>query len=419
MTVAAAPDAVRALIADPAVARLMAALDVEGDETRIVGGAVRNALLARPRGDIDLATTAPPQAVMQRARKAGFKPVPTGIDHGTVTVVVDGTPFEVTTLREDVDTDGRRATVRFGRDFDADGRRRDFTINALSVDAAGRLHDPVGGMADIEARRVRFIGDPGMRIREDYLRTLRFFRFHADYGEGAIDAAGLSATIAGREGLLRLSRERVRSEMLKMLAARRAVETLRVFADAGHLSLVTGGVGYHGRFGRAAACRGAADAVLRLAALCVATIEDAERLRERLRLSNAEHARLVALARLVAVLHGRDDPLDRTGLRRLAVQHGLDAVAGALAIVAGEPNPRLTVDAEAMLAHWRAGRDGVPVFPLTGADAIAAGIPKGPDVGAVLARAQDLWLDADCPLDKATLQAILARAVAATGKRDQ
>ena len=167
------------LLSRPALKRLIAALDGDGEETRIVGGAVRNALLGRPVADVDLATTATPDTVAARAKAAGFKPVPTGIAHGTVTVVADGAPYEVTTLREDVETHGRRATVRFGRDFRADAQRRDFTINALSVGADGTVHDHVGGLADLEAHRVVFIGEPAARIREDYLRILRFFRFHA------------------------------------------------------------------------------------------------------------------------------------------------------------------------------------------------------------------------------------------------
>ena len=162
-----------------ATARVLALLNGDGEEARVVGGAVRNALLDIPISDVDIATTALPEEVVRRARAAGIKNVPTGIEHGTVTLIVDGRPFEVTTLREDVETFGRKAKVAFGRDWKADAQRRDFTINALSVDAEGLVHDHVGGLADIAARRVRFIGDPNRRIAEDYLRILRFFRFHA------------------------------------------------------------------------------------------------------------------------------------------------------------------------------------------------------------------------------------------------
>ena len=203
--------------------RVLALLNGNGEEARIVGGAVRNALLKLPIGDIDIATTALPDEVIRRAQAAGIKSVPTGIDHGTVTLVVDKHPFEVTTLREDTETFGRKARVAFGRDWVRDAERRDFTINGLSIDAGGVVHDCVGGLADMEARRVRFIGDAGQRIAEDYLRILRFFRIHATYGSGEPDRAGYLACIAGRAGLASLSAERVRMEMLKLMVADGAV----------------------------------------------------------------------------------------------------------------------------------------------------------------------------------------------------
>ena len=204
-----------------ALPRLLGVLDSDGEEARVVGGAVRNALIGLPVAEIDLATTALPQEVVKRVTAAGFKPVPTGIEHGTVTVVIDKHPFEVTTLRKDIETYGRHAKVAFGRDWKTDAERRDFTINALSATRDGVVYDYVGGLDDLGERRVRFIGDPAKRISEDYLRILRFFRFHAAYGTSEHpDAAGLAACIAGREGLAQLSRERVRMEMLKLLVAR-------------------------------------------------------------------------------------------------------------------------------------------------------------------------------------------------------
>src|SRR6202023_1818574 len=223
-------------------ARVLGLLNGDGEEARVVGGAVRNALLQIPPGDIDIATTALPDEVIRRARAAGIKSVPTGIEHGTVTLVVDGRPFEVTTLREDTETFGRKAKVAFGRDWVRDARRRDFTINGLSVDADGLVHDHVGGLADIEARRVRFIGDAAQRIAEDYLRILRFFRFHAAYGEGAPDPLGLAACIDARAGLERLSHERVRMEVFKLLVAKHAVPTLALMTEIGLLEQVFGGV---------------------------------------------------------------------------------------------------------------------------------------------------------------------------------
>ena len=224
----------------PALVAVFDALERDGDTVRAVGGAVRNTLLGLPVSDIDLATTALPEQVVERARAAGLKPVPTGIDHGTVTVVSHGQPFEVTTLREDVETHGRAATVRFGRSWTHDAARRDFTMNALYVDRHGGLHDPLGGLGDLQARRVRFIGDPHQRIREDYLRILRFFRFHAQYGEGSPDVEGLAAAAAEVEGLSLLSAERVGQEMRKLVVAPGALATLQVMARCGILEAVLG-----------------------------------------------------------------------------------------------------------------------------------------------------------------------------------
>ncbi len=281
------------------IARLLALLDRDGEEARVVGGAVRNALMKLPVGEIDVATTAMPQDVVRRVEAAGLKAVPTGIEHGTVTVIVDGRPFEVTTLRVDIETYGRKAKVVFGRDWKADAARRDFTINALSASPDGKVYDYVGGLSDIAAHRVRFIGEPRERIAEDYLRILRFFRFHAFYGEGAPDAAGLHACIAARSGLDTLSRERVRMELLKLMLAPHATPALAVMAEAGILGIVLGGVPLLASFEntvKAEAAIGAEpDATRRLGALGVDVMEDAERLSQRLRLSNAEFERLMAL----------------------------------------------------------------------------------------------------------------------------
>ena len=389
------------LLRQPALGSLMRVLNGAGEETRIVGGALRNALLGDPVHEIDLATTATPDVVSARAEKAGFKAVPTGVEHGTMTIVVNGTPFEVTTLREDVETHGRRATVRFGRDFEADARRRDFTINALSAGPDGRVHDYVGGLTDLGRRRVRFIGDPAARIREDYLRILRFFRFSAEYGDGPPDPDGLAAAIRERRGVAILSRERVRLEFMKLLVTRRALEMVQTLSDAGFLGWFLGGVGDFGRLARAIANeqqdeRGP-DPVRRLAALAVMTPEDACRLRERLRLSNDEHDRLAALGRLIAHLKSLSDPLDALMVRRLVAEHGTALLADALAIVAGEPRPTLTAEAVQALARFASGEESLPAFPLRGADLVARGVPRGPRVGEILAQAREQWLAAGCP----------------------
>src|SRR4051794_11172050 len=308
-------------------ARVLALLNGDGEEARVVGGAVRNALLNLPLGDIDIATTALPDEVVRRAKAAGIKSVPTGIAHGTVTLVVESQPYEVTTLREDTETFGRKAKVAFGRDWVRDAERRDFTINGLSVDAAGVVHDHVGGLADIEARRVRFIGDAGQRIAEDYLRILRFFRMHAAYGAGEPDRAGYLACIEGRAGLSSLSAERVRMEMLKLLIAEGAAVAVQAMADAGLLLPIFGGVSYIGAFAAMVAVERALglppNAVRRLAALNVAVTEDAKRVSARLRLSNAETKALDSMGHRWWRLASQDDgralqllyPL-RAGVRR-------------------------------------------------------------------------------------------------------
>lgn len=402
-------DALAGLLSQPGLSRLLAILDGAGQEARVVGGAVRNALLGRPVHEVDIATTAVPDVVEARAGEAGFKTVPTGIEHGTVTVIVDGAPFEVTTLREDVKTDGRRAVVRFGRDFDADARRRDFTINALSLSRDGRLHDPVGGLGDLAARRVRFIGDPAARIREDYLRILRFFRFHAEYGEGDVDRDGLRAAIRERAGLAILSPERVRAEMLKLLAARRTVAAVGAMSDAGLLARLIGGVGEIGRLSRAAGQD--MDGASRLAALAVMTREDAERLRERLRLSNAERDRFSEYADLLARLKSRAHSIDPASMRRLVAEHGATALDEALHILDGEPRPTVLPEARSMLRRFVTGEDAAPEFPLRGADFRARGVPEGPEIGKRLANARSLWLEAGCPTDLPAATRILNNAL--------
>ena len=235
-----APAAAKALLERKDLLRVLTLLDCDGEEARLVGGALRNALLERPVEEFDIATTATPQTVIARAEKAKLRSVPTGISHGTVMLLVEGKPFEVTSLREDIETDGRHAKVRFSRDFEADAKRRDFTMNALSMTREALLYDYIGGLADLKARKLRFIGDPAARIREDYLRILRFFRFAAAYAEGPLDAAAVLACMRERDGLARLSRERVRSEIMKLLAAPRAGDVTREFCETGLLGPLLG-----------------------------------------------------------------------------------------------------------------------------------------------------------------------------------
>jgi poly(A) polymerase len=385
---------------------ILAALDGEGEEARIVGGAVRNALLDEPHGDIDIATTALPSEVIRRVEAAGFKAVPTGVEHGTVTIVAAGQPFEVTTLREDVETFGRHAKVVFGRDWKHDAERRDFTINALSLSRDGIVHDYVGGLADIEARRVRFIGDAATRIAEDYLRILRFFRFHAAYGEGAPDPEGLAACIEGRAGLEQLSRERVRMEMIKLLVAKHAVPTLALMTETGLLEQVLGGVpllaSYANMVKLEAVLAPAADPVRRLGALAVSVAEDAERLRERLRLTNAEYERLVSMADgWWQISTSLSEHEARVLLYRLGDARFTDRV-----LLACTRAPQGAADATWHALATLPARWSAPAFPLKAADFMARGVPKGPRLGAALAAAEEAWIAAGFPADASAVAAL-------------
>src|SRR6202012_5859150 len=309
-------------------ARVLSLLNGGGEEARVVGGAVRHALLGVPIVDIDIATTALPDEVVRRARAAGVKSVPTGIEHGTVTLVVDGQPFEVTTLREDIETFGRKAKVAFGRDWARDAQRRDFTINGLSVDAGGVVHDHVGGLEDLAARRVRFIGDPDARIAEDYLRILRFFRIHAAYGAGEPDRAGYLACIGGRAGLAALSAERMRMEVMKLMVAQGAADATVAMADGGLLLPIFGGLAYTGPFAAMIAAERALglapSAIRRLGALAVAVTEDAKRLSARLRLTNQETRTLDSMGHRWWRLAGMDETRARRRLYRLGADRYRD-----------------------------------------------------------------------------------------------
>ncbi|MGO4386469.1 CCA tRNA nucleotidyltransferase [Microvirga sp. 2YAF29] len=405
--------ALHELLERPQLRRLLEIYNGNSEETRIVGGAVRNALLGRPVTEVDCTTTMLPEAIVQRANKAGFKSVPTGIEHGTITVIVDGEPFEITTLREDVETDGRYAVVHFGRDFVLDAKRRDFTINALSLGLDGKLYDYTDGEADLAARRVRFIGDAHTRIREDYLRIMRFFRFHAEYSNGDPDPEGLAASGSERQGLTILSKERIRHELLRLLVARRAEETICILADHGFLTWLLAGAAEFGRFSRVIAGEKPVP-IWRLAALAVMVEEDAERLREHLRLSNDEHKKLVAYARLLNILKTWALPLDAKAIRQLVAEHGAEVLGVVLSAIGGEPRPQVHENALATLEQYRSGAEPVPVFPMRGADLIERGVPKGPRVGELLAQARQAWLAEGCPTDDAYTQGLIGRVVAQT-----
>ena len=422
----APPAAVRRLLENPAIAQVLALLDGGGEQARVGGGAVRNALLGRAATDVDVTTTAVPDEVMARAAAAGLRTVPTGLAHGTVTVLVQSRPFEVTTLREDVETDGRHAVIRFGRDFAADALRRDFTVNALSLSPDGELHDYAGGLADLAAGRVRFIGDPAVRIREDYLRILRFFRFSAEYATGDLDEEGLAAAIRERAGLARLSRERVRQELMKLLTARRAPEVVAAMADSGLLGPLMQSAPQPQRLARLVALDPAIDAVLRLAALGALVREDAGRLREALKLSNAEAARIEQATEALTRLHGvRKAPPPRL-LRELLFDIGRTGTRDGVSLAWAESGA--APDDAAWLTARRVGEDppaprlacagtapAPPVPPA--APPTARGSPAGRPLGLALKRLQAAWVRAGFPSEPRRLAALLEAAIASDGPR--
>ena len=399
-------------------ARVLKLLNGNGEEARVVGGAVRNALLNLPIGDIDVATTALPEEVSRRARAAGIKSVPTGIEHGTVTLVIDSHPLEVTTLREDTETFGRKAKVAFGRDWARDAERRDFTINGLSVDADGRVHDYVGGLEDIAARRVRFIGDPNQRIAEDYLRILRFFRIHAAYGAGPPDRPGYLACINGRAGLAALSAERVRMEMLKLMVADGAAVAIAAMVEGGLLLPIFGGIAYAGPFAAMIAIERALnlapDPVRRLGALAVAVTEDARRLSLRLRLTNAETKTLNSMGHRWWRLAAMDEAIARRRLYRLGEASYRDRLLLAWARSGDDSDAASWRELATLPERWVA-----PKFPLKAADFLARGVAQGPLLGQVLGSAEDAWLAANFPLDEAALKSIADQAVARFARDDR
>ncbi len=394
---------------------ILAALASAGGEARFVGGCVRNALMGEPVADIDIATTERPERVIALLDAHGIRTVPTGLAHGTVTAVISGQAFEITTLRIDLATDGRHAEVAFGTDWTLDAERRDFTINALYAEADGTVHDPLGtGRADIAARRVRFIGDAGNRIREDYLRILRFFRFHAHYGRGEADEAALRACAAGKEGLLTLSAERVRDELLRILAADEAVAGLRLMAAAGILQLVLPEAARMDRLETLADIEAnqlfSCDSILRLAALLDSDTDGVNALADRLKLSNKDRARIIAMltdtTKIVCYLSMREV---RRALYRLGCDLFKDRVMLAWASDARNHNAFQWRALIAMADNWER-----PVFPLTGAMIMAAGVPEGPEVGRISHEVEEWWIDSDFIEDEFSIIERLKAVVQAT-----
>ena len=368
----------------PGMAKLLEALGAAAGETRFVGGCVRDTLLGLEVSDVDLATTIPPEEVIARLEKARIKAVPTGLAHGTITAVSGGAPVEVTTLRRDVSTDGRRATVAFTEDWREDAARRDFTINALSADpASGEVFDYFGGLADLDARKVRFIGAPLQRIAEDHLRILRFFRFHARFGAGAPDQAGLKACAARANDLMALSRERIADELLKLLAMPDPTPTVALMIEHGILKPVLPEIESARRLEalieteRKAAAGPAA--IRRLAALLPSDPGIAESVGGRLRLSKRSAKRLVLAA----------EPQVEAP-ERLAYWIGLDAAVDRL-LLSGNPG----IEA---LDGWQR-----PRLPVSGGDLVGRGLVQGPIVAATLQAIEKEWVESGFPSDIAAL----------------
>jgi poly(A) polymerase len=379
-----------------AAARVLAALP----GARVVGGAVRDTLAGRAVADIDIASSFTPEAASQRLREAGLKVVPTGLAHGTVTAVVQGTPVEVTTLRRDVATDGRHAVVAFDAGWREDAARRDFTINALSLEPDGTVHDFFGGAADLAAGQVRFVGEASQRIAEDYLRILRWFRFHAWYGKGDPDQAALTACKALKGMLSGRAAERTQKELLKLLAAEDPRAALRLMAATSVLSSVLPQVKALTRFETLVAIQTEQlfenDAEIRLAALLPDDAVIARDTAERLRLSNALKDRLIEAAgkepRIVSWMSPRE-------ARRTVYKIGLRAFTDRIKLGwAASTRPSTTSQWRGLLALAETWTP--PAFPLTGDEILAAGVPKGPMVGEVMREVEEWWIDNDFMDDK-------------------
>ncbi len=382
-------------VTQPPLAAVLAALP----EARVAGGAVRDTLAGRPVADIDLATPRPPDQVMAALDAAGIRTVPTGLAHGTVTAVAGGRGFEITTLRRDVETDGRHAVVAFTDDWREDAARRDFTLNALSMTPDGAVYDYFGGIADLRAGVVRFVGDPAQRIAEDYLRILRFFRFFARYASGPPDPAAVAAIRDGVPGLAGLSAERVWSELRRILATPDPCGAVALMADLGVLAAVLPEGTDPAGLARLVARGAPADPLLRLAALLTG---DTLAVAERLRLSNADRDRLLAV-RAAPLAQPSDDD---AALRRLLADTPNDVLID-----------RTWLDGGAEPA-WDRLRDRLaamprPVFPLVGRDVVACGVAPGPRVGELLRDLRRWWLDGGCTADRAVCRAELARRSAA------
>ncbi len=396
---------------DTALHAVLDALDAASDKARIVGGAVRNSLLGLPVADIDIATVWPPEQVIEKLEKSGLKAVPTGLSHGTITAVSDSRPFEITTLRVDLATDGRRADVAFTSDWTSDAARRDFTINALYLGSDGKLFDPLGGLQDVEAKRVRFIGQADERICEDYLRILRFFRFHAQFARGGMDREGLAACIRGRIGIRRLSSERVRAELLRLLSIEECAGTVETFARTGLLTDLLGGVAYVSELRRLERIERTSnwppDPLLRLAVLGCKIREDAARLASRLRLSKAETKRISkAIDGFSSVSPDLEERACKILLYRLGPKTFRDRVLVAWANAGDARQNGQWLSLYNLPDTW-----DIPKFPIQATSILARGVKPGKRVGEILRAAEKIWVEAGFPKSDAALERILNTAL--------
>jgi poly(A) polymerase len=375
--------------------RLCEVLGANEGRVRFVGGAVRDTLLGIDVADVDLATVHAPDSVMALLKGNGIKAVPTGLAHGTITAVLPDGPIEVTTLRCDVETDGRHATVAFTGDWREDAARRDFTMNALYGDPlSGEIYDYFGGLDDLQAGVVRFIGDPLQRIAEDHLRILRFFRFHARFGD-TIDAAGLEACAARANDLMALSRERIAAELLRLLVARHAVDVVMLMIDKGIFAPVLPEIGALPRFTRTAAREAATDitpsAIRRLVALLpAAAVDDVG---ARLKLSNADRKRMTIAAQPLLT----DEPF--------ALRYRLGPTGAADQLLLSDLPDEAVAEKLAAIRDWQA-----PTLPLTGGALVEAGVRKGPDVARLLRQVEEQWIAEGFP-DAARVAQLAAEAV--------
>jgi poly(A) polymerase len=395
-------------LAEPATTSLLTAFAAGDAPLRFVGGAVRDALLglADAAADIDIATPATPERVIELLGRAGIKTVPTGLAHGTVTAVVPPRHFEITTLRRDVETYGRRARVAFDAGWAADAARRDFTINAIYLDPDGGVHDPIGGLADLRARRVRFVGDPARRIAEDVLRILRYYRFEARFGSNGGDPAARAACRAAAHLLPTLSAERVAQEVVKLLDAAKPIPALRMMAEDGVLAIVLPEARRIDRLERVIAIEPTPDPLLRLSALIEADAAGAAALARRLRFPNAWRERLRGLAPPWSLSPEADWPAQLHTLYRIGAVRYRD-LALLSAAAGGIGDARL-----AELLDF-ARRTPVPVFPLAGRDVTALGVPPGERVGRLLGELRGWWENDDFTADRSRCLARLRERVSA------